>query len=47
MVPYASKGKPSWNYRKYTESFIKGRDAINRKDYTTRDAAAVEIRKNL
>ena len=44
---YASKGKAVGTVENTLKAFIKGRDAINRKDYTTRDAAAVEIRKNL
>ena len=44
---YASKGKSVGTIENTLKAFIKGRDAINRKDYTTRDAAAAEIRKNL
>lgn len=44
---YASKGKSVGTIENTLKAFIKGRDAINRKDYTTRDAAASEIRKNL
>ena len=43
---YVSKGKLVGTIENTLNSFIKGRDAINRKDYTTRDAAAVEVRKN-
>jgi hypothetical protein len=44
---YASKGKLVGTIENTLNAFIKGRDAINKKDYTTRDAAAVEVRKNL
>lgn len=44
---YASKGKSVGTIENTLKAYIKGRDAINRKDYTTRDAAAGEIRKNL
>jgi len=44
---YVSKGKLVGTIENTLNAFIKGRDAINRKDYTTRDAAAVEVRKNL
>lgn len=43
---YVSKGKLVGTIENTLNAFIKGRDAINRKDYTTRDAAAVEVRKN-
>lgn len=44
---YASKGKSVGTIENTLKAYIKGRDAINRKDYTTRDAAAADIRKNL
>jgi len=44
---YISKGKLVGTIENTLNAFIKGRDAINRKDYTTRDVAAVEVRKNL
>ncbi|HUM51382.1 MAG TPA: DUF4856 domain-containing protein [Chitinophagales bacterium] len=43
---YVSKGALVGTTENTLKAFIKGRDAINRKDYTTRDAAAVEVRKN-
>lgn len=44
---YISKGKTVGTIENTLKAFIKGRDAINRKDYTTRNSAAVEIRRNL
>lgn len=44
---YISKGKSVGTIENTLKAFIKGRDAIGRKDYTTRNAAGAEIRKNL
>ncbi len=44
---YASKGNSVGTIENTLKAYIKGRDAINRKDYTTRDAAGAEIRRNL
>ncbi len=44
---YVGKGRTIGTIENTLNAFIKGRDAINRKDYTTRDAAAVDVRKNL
>ncbi len=44
---YISKGKTVGTINNTLNAFIKGRDAINRKDYTTRNIAAAEIRRNL
>lgn len=43
---YVSKGKTVGTIENTLKAFIKGRDAINRKDYATRDAAAAVVRKN-
>ena len=43
---YVSKGALVGTTENTLKAFIKGRDAINRKDYTTRDAAAADVRKN-
>jgi hypothetical protein len=43
---YSEKGEALDIVSKLLVSFIKGRDAIGRKDYVTRDAAAADIRKD-
>ncbi len=43
---YVSKGKTVGTIENTLKAFIKGRDAINRKDYISRDAAAADVRKN-
>lgn len=43
---YVSKGEDIGLVGKLLTAYIKGRDAIGRKDYATRDAAAADVRKD-
>ncbi|MCB9033930.1 MAG: DUF4856 domain-containing protein [Chitinophagales bacterium] len=44
---YVNSGKPINLLSSTLHSFIQGRDAINRRDYTVRDVAAANVRKNV
>lgn len=43
---YTGKGKEIQLVEKLLNAYILGREAINKKDYVTRDAAAADVRKN-